>query len=125
MLKPSLHVDTTDVILPIDPKLFSSFIEHIGRAVYTGIYEPDHPAADEYGFREDVKELIRPLNLALIRYPGGISPPGTTGGTESATARSVRCGATWPGKRSSPTWWAWTNSATSVRTWARPPSWRT
>lgn len=71
MLKPSLHVDTTDVILPIDPKLFSSFIEHIGRAVYTGIYEPGHPAADEYGFREDVKELLRPLNLALIRYPGG------------------------------------------------------
>ena len=58
-------------ISPVDPRLFSSFIEHMGRAVYTGIYEPDHPAADENGFRQDVAELIRPLNVAQIRYPGG------------------------------------------------------
>lgn len=58
-------------ISPVDPRLFSSFIEHMGRAVYTGIYEPDHPTADENGFRQDVAELIRPLNVAQIRYPGG------------------------------------------------------
>ena len=43
----------------------------MGRAVYTGIYEPDHPTADEQGFRQDVKDLIAPLNLSHIRYPGG------------------------------------------------------
>lgn len=55
----------------IDDRLYSSFIEHMGRAVYTGIYEPQHEAADAFGFRQDVMKLIRPLNLACIRYPGG------------------------------------------------------
>lgn len=54
-----------------DDNLFSSFIEHLGRAVYTGIYEPDHPLADEQGFRKDVIDLVRELNVSLVRYPGG------------------------------------------------------
>lgn len=60
-----------DAVAAVDDRLFSSFIEHMGRAVYTGIYEPAHPTADESGFRGDVAELIRPLNLSHIRYPGG------------------------------------------------------
>ena len=55
----------------VDNKLFSSFIEHLGRAVYTGIYEPGHPAADEQGFRKDVIEMVKDLNVSLVRYPGG------------------------------------------------------
>lgn len=55
----------------VDNNLFSSFIEHLGRAIYTGIYEPDHPSADEQGFRKDVIELAKALNVSLIRYPGG------------------------------------------------------
>ena len=58
-------------ISAIDPRLYSSFLEHMGRAIYTGIYEPEHPTADEDGFRQDVMELIRPLRLSHIRYPGG------------------------------------------------------
>ena len=58
-------------LAPVDDRLFSSFIEHMGRAVYTGIYEPGHPEADEKGFRQDVAALIRPLRLSHIRYPGG------------------------------------------------------
>ena len=54
-----------------DPRIFGSFIEHLGRAVYTGIYEPGHPAADENGFRKDVIQLIRELNVPIVRYPGG------------------------------------------------------
>lgn len=61
----------SEPIAAIDDRLFSSFIEHMGRAVYTGIYEPGHPTADEAGFRQDVMELIRPLALSHIRYPGG------------------------------------------------------
>lgn len=55
----------------VDDKLFSSFIEHLGRAVYTGIYEPGHPNADEQGFRRDVIELVKDLRVGLVRYPGG------------------------------------------------------
>lgn len=55
----------------VDDKLFSSFIEHLGRAVYTGIYEPGHDTADEQGFRKDVIELVKDLRVGLVRYPGG------------------------------------------------------
>ncbi len=55
----------------VDDRLYGSFIEHLGRAVYGGIYEPGHPSADEHGFRTDVIKLIRQLNIPLIRYPGG------------------------------------------------------
>ena len=55
----------------IDPRVYGSFIEHLGRAVYGGIYEPGHPAADENGFRKDVSALISELNVSVVRYPGG------------------------------------------------------
>lgn len=55
----------------INRRLFGSFVEHLGRCVYDGIYEPGHPTADIDGFREDVKELVRELGVSAIRYPGG------------------------------------------------------
>jgi alpha-L-arabinofuranosidase len=55
----------------IDRRLFGSFVEHMGRCVYTGIYEPGHPTADHEGFRGDVAELIEELGITVIRYPGG------------------------------------------------------
>lgn len=55
----------------IDRRIFGSFIEHLGRAVYGGIYEPDHPTADENGFRGDVIECVKELNVPIVRYPGG------------------------------------------------------
>ncbi len=56
---------------PIDDRLFGSFVEHLGRCVYTGIYEPGHPTADEWGFRRDVADLVRELGITVVRYPGG------------------------------------------------------
>jgi alpha-N-arabinofuranosidase len=56
---------------PLDRRIFGSFLEHMGRAVYHGIYEPDHPEADEFGFRSDVQALIEELGTTLVRYPGG------------------------------------------------------
>jgi alpha-L-arabinofuranosidase len=56
---------------PIDPRLFGSFVEHMGRCVYTGIFEPDHPSSDDEGFRGDVAELVDELGVTLVRYPGG------------------------------------------------------
>lgn len=55
----------------IDRRLFGSFVEHLGRAVYDGLFEPGHPAADEDGFRRDVLELVRELGVTTVRYPGG------------------------------------------------------
>ncbi len=55
----------------VDPRLYGSFVEHIGRSIYTGLYEPDHPSADEDGFRKDVLDLVRPLQIPVYRYPGG------------------------------------------------------
>ncbi len=55
----------------IDKRMYGSFIEHLGRAVYGGIYEPGHPTADEDGFRTDVIDLVKKLNVPIVRYPGG------------------------------------------------------
>lgn len=55
----------------IDPRIYGSFIEHLGRAVYGGIYEPNHPTADKHGFRNDVLNLVQELSIPVVRYPGG------------------------------------------------------
>ncbi|WP_310551535.1 arabinosylfuranosidase ArfA [Paenibacillus glufosinatiresistens] len=70
-LQARLTVDKSFVISAIDKRIYGSFIEHLGRAVYGGIYEPGHPEADERGFRNDVKKLIREIGVPIIRYPGG------------------------------------------------------
>lgn len=70
-LQVSLALDPASKIAPVNRLTFGSFVEHMGRCVYTGIYEPDHPAADEDGFRRDVLELTRELGVTLVRYPGG------------------------------------------------------
>lgn len=64
-------VDKAFTVASVDPRIYGSFIEHLGRAVYGGIYQPGHPMADADGFRKDVMELVRELNVPVIRYPGG------------------------------------------------------
>jgi len=71
MKKASMILDRDYIIDRIDPRIYGSFIEHLGRAVYGGIYEPDHPLADEQGFRKDVLESVRKLGVPVVRYPGG------------------------------------------------------
>ena len=74
-MKARIRLQKDCIISPIDPRVFGSFIEHLGRAVYTGIYEPGHPTADAFGFRGDVEALIRPLHVTQIRYTSaGICP---------------------------------------------------
>jgi alpha-N-arabinofuranosidase len=70
-MKAQVVVNPAYAIGPIDPRIYSGFIEHLGRAVYEGIYEPGHPTADADGFRTDVLELVRELDMPLTRYPGG------------------------------------------------------
>ena len=71
MKKARLILDKDFAIGAIDRRIYGSFIEHLGRAVYGGIYEPGHPTADEEGFRGDVMELVKRLDVPVIRYPGG------------------------------------------------------
>ncbi len=71
MKKAKLKVDRDFTIAPVDKRIFSAFIEPIRTTVYGSIYNPNHPTADEQGFRKDVLELMRGLNSSAIRYPGG------------------------------------------------------
>jgi alpha-N-arabinofuranosidase len=66
-----LTVDPELVVSPVHRRTFGSFVEHLGRCVYTGIHEPGHPTADEDGFRQDVLDLVRELGVTTVRYPGG------------------------------------------------------
>ncbi|MEO7121765.1 MAG: alpha-N-arabinofuranosidase [Lacisediminihabitans sp.] len=71
MISAHLTIDPHFVVGPINRRLFGSFVEHLGRCVYDGIYEPSHPEADEDGFRRDVIALVKELGVSTIRYPGG------------------------------------------------------
>jgi alpha-L-arabinofuranosidase len=64
-------LDRDFTIGEVPRRLFGSFVEHMGRCVYTGVYEPGHPTADARGFRGDVLELVRELGPTVVRYPGG------------------------------------------------------
>ena len=66
-----MTVDRNFTVARADPRLYGSFVEHIGRAIYGGIFEPGHPTADADGFRRDVIDLVRELAVPFIRYPGG------------------------------------------------------
>lgn len=70
---PTAHltIDPAFSIAPVNRRTFGTFVEHMGRCVYTGIYEPGHATADEDGFRKDVLELTRELGASVVRYPGG------------------------------------------------------
>ena len=67
MKQAKIILDRDYRIGPIDKRLYGSFIEHLGRAVYGGIYEPGHPLADELGFRTDVIDAVKKLGVPLVR----------------------------------------------------------
>ena len=71
MMHASITLDKAYAIGRIDPRIYGSFVEHMGRTVYGGIYEPGHPTADAQGFRQDVLEKVRNLGVTTVRYPGG------------------------------------------------------
>ncbi len=71
MKSARITLDRDFVTGPVPPRLFGSFVEHMGRCVYTGIYEPGHPQADDSGFRRDVLDLTNELGVSIVRYPGG------------------------------------------------------
>src|SRR6058998_2104467 len=66
-----IFVDPRRTIAPLDRNVFGSFLEHLGRAIYEGIYEPGSKLSDSNGFRKDVMQEIKQLGVPIIRYPGG------------------------------------------------------
>ena len=64
-------INQTRIRAELDRRLLGSFLEHLGRAVYTGVYEPGSKLADEHGFRKDVIAEVKELGVPIIRYPGG------------------------------------------------------
>lgn len=81
----------------VDPRLYGSFIEHLGRCVYDGIYEPGHPEADDAGLRRDVLALVQELGVTTVRYPGGnfVSGYRWEDGVGPAEERPVRLDPAW------------------------------
>jgi alpha-N-arabinofuranosidase len=98
-------LDGTDVatareltpVADVPRRLFGSFVEHVGRCVYGGIYEPGHPTADENGFRGDVIDLVTELGVTCVRYPGGnfVSAYNWEDGTGPRSQRPVRRDPAW------------------------------
>jgi alpha-N-arabinofuranosidase len=66
-----VYLDTRRTHASLDRNIFGSFLEHLGRAIYEGIYDPKSSLSDANGFRKDVLEEIRKLNVPIVRYPGG------------------------------------------------------
>jgi alpha-L-arabinofuranosidase len=66
-----VYLDTRRTVAPLDRNLFGSFLEHLGRAIYEGIYDPGSKLSDSNGFRKDVMDEVRQMGVPIIRYPGG------------------------------------------------------
>jgi alpha-N-arabinofuranosidase len=97
-------METTDITLhsdfqiaPVDRRLFGGFLEHWGRAIYQGVYQPDSIHADEDGFRKDVLEALRRMRLSVMRYPGGNFASGYhwMDGIGPQSQRPTRCDMAW------------------------------
>jgi len=97
MLKSRVIADPDFVVAPLDRRVFGTFVEHLGRCVYGGIYEPGHATADENGFRRDVLDLTRELGVTIVRYPGGnfVSGYDWEDGVGPKDARPVRLDLAW------------------------------
>ena len=66
-----VYLDSRRITTPLDRNLFGSFLEHLGRAIYEGIFDPGSKGSDANGFRKDVMEEVRQMGVPIIRYPGG------------------------------------------------------
>lgn len=71
MKQARISIDKDFLVGQVDKRIFGSFLEHLGRAIYGGIYQPGSPLSDEQGFRKDTLKLIQELQVPIVRYPGG------------------------------------------------------
>ena len=97
MKKAILRTDKYFKIDKVDERIYGSFLEHMGRAVYEGVYQPECKFADEQGIRTDVAELVKELGVTTVRYPGGniVSAYDWEDGVGPKELRPVRLDAAW------------------------------
>lgn len=92
-----IRIDADREIGRVDRRVFSGFVEHLGRCIYGGLYEPDGPTADEHGFRTDVTAALKALDPPVLRWPGGnfVSNYDWTDGIGPVEDRPVRMELAW------------------------------
>ncbi|MBE6727338.1 MAG: alpha-N-arabinofuranosidase [Ruminococcaceae bacterium] len=97
MRKAILRTDKYFKIDKVDERLFGSFLEHMGRAVYEGVYQPGNKFADENGIRLDTAALVKEMGVTAVRYPGGniVSAYNWEDGVGPKELRPVRLEAAW------------------------------
>ena len=114
-MKARVTASAAYAVADIDERLYGSFLEHLGRAIYTGIYEPGHPQADAEGMRKDVIELVRSLDTPICRYPGGNFVSAYNWEDGIGPRRIARGASILPGAPRSRTWSASTNLPTGPK----------
>ena len=117
MQQARIIADRDFIIDALDRRVFGAFVEHLGRCIYGGIYEPGHATADEHGFRKDVLELTRELGVTIMRWPGGNFVSGYNWRDGVGPKQQRPAGWIWPGSRPRPTSSAPTSSSPGA---ARP-----
>src|SRR5260370_23447772 len=70
-LKARIKIDTERVISDIDPKIYGNFLEHLGRCIDGGVFDEKSPLSDSNGYRKDVLEAAKKMNVTILRWPGG------------------------------------------------------
>lgn len=97
-----IKIDIDRTIGEVHPHLFGNFAEHLGRMIYGGIYEDGSPLSDKNGYRNDVLEAVKGLNVSILRYPGGnfVSGYNWKDGVGSKAQRPVRPELAWGGVES-------------------------
>ncbi|KAF1991695.1 glycoside hydrolase family 51 protein [Aulographum hederae CBS 113979] len=69
--QPTITVSAAHKISEINKNIYGGFAEHMGRCIYGGIYDPGNSLSDERGFRKDVIDVMKELDVPVVRYPGG------------------------------------------------------
>ena len=54
-----------------DKKIFGHFLEHFHSQIYGGIFDPTSTFSDSSGYRQDVIEALKRIEVPIIRWPGG------------------------------------------------------
>ncbi|MGC9470624.1 MAG: hypothetical protein ACP5D1_03665 [Bacteroidales bacterium] len=93
----TIKIDILRQVGEIDRNIYGVFMEPIRNSMDGLLYNPEHPLANEQGFRSDYIEAARELQLTNMRWPGGITLPLITGRTGSVLKKTVRCAGNWPG----------------------------
>ena len=84
-----IYLDTRRAIGTVDRNIFGSFLEHLGRAIYEGVYEPGSKLSDANGFRKDVMEEVKSIGVPIVRYPATDRLRGSPGARGRPVASAI------------------------------------